>query len=126
MLDPSGKLTLDDITREDYNASFVPLDMRSLPRQAGAFWLRLPLKGLSDAELGTGREQARLDLGDQVPGSPQVWKRSGDKGVPRQVTPDDNGLYPLSGLERGGEVIVRLDGLPGLDSAILDVMLSKC
>lgn len=114
MLDPSGKLTLDDITREDYNASFVPLDMRSLPRQAGAFWLRLPLKGLSDAELGTGREQARLDLGDQVPGSPQVWKRSGDKGVPRQVTPDDNGLYPLSGLERGGEVIVRLDGLPGL------------
>ena len=114
LVDPSGRLTIDDILREDSAGSFAPLNMLSLPRQTGAFWLRLPLGGLSAAELGTGQENARLDLGDQVPGTPQVWVRTGGTTAPRPVMPDENGLYPLPGLQQGGEAIVRLDGLPGL------------
>lgn len=103
LVDPSGRLTIDDILREDSAGSFAPLNMLSLPRQTGAFWLRLPLGGLSAAELGTGQENARLDLGDQVPGTPQVWVRTGGTTAPRPVMPDENGLYPLPGLQQGGK-----------------------
>ena len=114
LVDPSGKLGIGDILKEDNARSFAPLDMRSLPRQTGAVWLRLPLGKLSAAELGTGLESARLDLGDQVPGTPQVWVRASESNTPRLVTPDENGLYPLPGLHQGGEAVIRLDGLPGL------------
>ncbi len=114
LIDASGKLNIEDILNNDNAHAFAPLDMRSLPRQTGAVWLRLPLGKLSAAELGTGLEKARLDLGDQVPGTPQVWVRAGESHTPRPVTPDENGLYPLPGLHQGGEAIVRLEGLPGL------------
>lgn len=112
LTDPGGKLGIDDILKT--GQAFSPLDMRALPREAGVVWLRLPLGRLSAVELGTAQENARLDLGDQVPGTPQVWVRAREAGVPRPVTPDENGLYPLPGLHQGGEAIIRLDGLPGL------------
>lgn len=115
LTDPQGEWDIDAVSGER-SAEFLPYDTRRLFRKAGSTWLRFRLDPLPGAGPLPASAQAMLDLGDQVPGQPRVWLRPGGdaRTQPLLVEPDDAGLFPLTALSGGGDVFVRLDGLPGL------------
>ncbi len=124
-LDPSGRKTVEEISQEAaQNAgAFARFDPQSLPRQAGTMWLRLRLspaaqgaqgaQGAQDAQAAPARDLC-LDLGDQTPRA-RLWTiRPGQPPAPLPGAPGNEGIFPLAALAGGGEILIRLDGLPGL------------
>lgn len=113
LLDPTGMLDISQVSAPERAQAFRRFEVRAPQRQAGTLWLRFRLGPASSASAtASGPAQTRLDLGDQVPGKAQVWTRTGDHPpVPAEAQED---LFSLAGLAGGGDVFVRLDGLPGL------------
>ncbi|MCH5276598.1 MAG: hypothetical protein J1E80_02060 [Desulfovibrionaceae bacterium] len=113
LLDPSGKLDIAEVSAADRAQDFRRFRIHVLRQQAGTLWLRFRLAPASAASATvSGPAQTRLDLGGQVPGKVSVWTRTADHPpVPAEAR---EGLFSLAGLNGGGEVFVRLDGLPGL------------
>ena len=113
LIDPSGSLDIAQVSAPERESDFRPFEAHAPFRQAGAVWLRFRLAPASSASASTaGPAQTRLDLGGQVPGEASVWTRVG--AHPPVPAAAEGGLFPLAGLSGGGEVFVRLDGLPGL------------
>ncbi len=113
LLDASGALNIAQVSAPERASDFHPFEVRAPLRQAGTVWLRFRLAPASSASASTsGPAQTRLDLGGQVPGEASVWTRAG--AHPPVPAAAEEGLFSLAGLNGGGEVFVRLDGLPGL------------
>lgn len=113
LLDPSGSLDISQVSAEDRAQDFRRFRVHALRQRAGTLWLRFRLAPASAASATvSGPAQTRLDLGGQVPGRASVWTRTADHPpVPAEA---QNGLFSLAGLSGGGDVFIRLDGLPGL------------
>lgn len=93
------------------NAAFEPFHVLSQFRNAGVLWLRFTLAPTPNSD--AAQSLAQLDLGKQIPDQPQVWIKAPGREV-QSIQPGSEGLYSLHGLMGGGEVYIRLEGMPGL------------
>ncbi len=88
---------------------FQPFDGEALLRQSGALWLHLALDNVAHASPGS----FRLDLGDQLPPSVEVWLSS--DGIRwKLAVPETEGVYSLAYAGDDGQALIRMDGMPGL------------
>jgi signal transduction histidine kinase len=94
-LDKSGEMDEKEVISAENAQSFRQIDLKNLPHETGAVWLRFILAPLP---AGTPASAIFLDLGESVPGM-SVLKRK------------------ISALPEAGEYaktcLVRLDGVPG-------------
>ena len=107
LLDESGKLELSSVTER--LGEFEPYDIGLLSSRTGTLWLHLDLADVKDSAPHT----LWLDLGTQLPSGVQVWISSDGRSWQSAQT-ESVGLYGLLAAGRQGEVLVRMDGLPGL------------
>ena len=105
--DRDAELSVEDAAgrREE----FLPYDAASLLMQQGAFWLHYSLENTEDPAPHT----LWMDLGSQLPPHVSVWLSS-DGRAWEPVSPSMRGVYSLQSAGRTGEVLIRLDGMPGL------------
>ncbi|MDR0466453.1 MAG: response regulator, partial [Deltaproteobacteria bacterium] len=117
MLDPGGRLNIQEISSADRQNSFEPLDSRFPPHQSGTLWLRFTLE---QRHLLESRPPALLlDMGDNVPGVPllMVPKITSPGGAVewQNIVPGRQGLFLLPEAQALPlTMYVRLDGLPSL------------
>lgn len=116
MLDPTGALTAEDMPRMEQQGAFRPLDIKSLPRENGAVWLRFTMAP-RPAEVRP--PTLLLDLGEDIPETPVLY-------VPRHnvltggtewqsFTPSQRSIFLMPEARTETQTgYVRLDGLPGL------------
>ncbi|MDR2744305.1 MAG: response regulator, partial [Desulfovibrio sp.] len=94
-LDKSGEMDEKEITSAENIQAFRKLDLKNLPHESGAVWLRFILAPPPD---GLPTSVMFLDLGESVPGVP---------ALKRKITP-----LPKAG-KSAMTCLVRLDGMPG-------------
>ena len=106
-LDQSGTLTQSAVLErlED----FQPYGVNVLSRETGTLWLHLKLSDVKDSAPHT----LWLDLGTQMPGGVETWI-SPDGRNWQTVKAESRGVYDLLSAGRQGQVLVRMNGLPGL------------
>ncbi|MBQ5728510.1 MAG: hypothetical protein IIV56_06295, partial [Mailhella sp.] len=85
-----------------------PYVMDLFQREAGAVWFHLALDKTGDSAPHT----LWLDLAMQTPYGTSVLLSKDGRGW-KEVRPDMPGLYPLREAGRHGEVLIRMNGLPG-------------
>ena len=105
--DPEG--SLDQAAAVESLNRFVPYAVEILAKNAGPTWLHLDLADVKDDAPHT----LWLDLGTQIPSGVSVWL-SADGWKWDSVEASSPGLYDLLSAGRRGQVLMRLDGLPGL------------
>lgn len=105
--DPEG--SLDQAGAVESLDRFVPYAVEILSKSAGPLWLHLDLADVKDASPHT----LWLDLGTQIPSGVSVWLSS-DGWNWEAVKASSPGLYDILSAGRRGQVLIRLDGLPGL------------
>ncbi|MDR3358243.1 MAG: hypothetical protein LBN96_05240 [Desulfovibrio sp.] len=94
-LDKSGEMDEKEVTSAENAQAFRQFDLKNMPYETGAVWLRFILSPLSD---GAPASVIFLDLGESMPGSP-AFKRN---------------ISPLPEAEKNAKTcLVRLDGMPG-------------
>lgn len=115
-IDTTGEMDVEEVAALPPESSFVPLDVRHLPRVTGVTWLRFVLDA---ATAGHENSAILLDMGESVPGVPVLfnplfnaysgvveWQET--PSAPRNVL-----LLPKAGTD-AQVCFLRLDGLPGL------------
>ena len=105
--DPEGRL--DQAGAVESLDRFVPYAVEILSKTPGPLWLHLDLADVKDESPHT----LWLDLGTQIPSGVSVWL-SADGWNWESVKAASPGLYDLLPAGRRGQVLIRLDGLPGL------------
>lgn len=106
-LDETGGIGVEEASAR--LSEFTLYSLGPLERRVGALWLYLDLGAVNDSAPHT----LWLDLGEQAPAHVSVWS-SADGRAWKNVSPENRGLYGLSGSGRRGQVLIRMDGLPGL------------
>ena len=107
LADPDG--SLDQKTAAASLSRFVPFAVDVLSRSPGVLWLHLDLADVKDAAPHT----LWLDLGSQIPSGVSVWLSPDGRDF-EQVGAGFSGLYDLLPAGERGQVLIRMDGLPGL------------
>lgn len=107
LLDEEGRLDLASATGR--LGEFEPYAVGSFSPQTGTLWLHLDLADVKDSAPHT----LWLDLGTRLPSGVQVWI-SADGMSWQPVQAESRGVYGLLPAGRQGEVLIRMDGLPGL------------
>ena len=88
---------------------FRPYDVSALSRETGTLWLHLDLADVKDSAPHT----LWLDLGTQTPRGVSAWLSSDGRGW-QSLRAESPGVYDLLSAGRQGQVLLRMDGLPGL------------
>ena len=116
LLDTSGKLTAEDMAQPQQQAAFRPLNLRDLPQDTGAVWLRFTLAG-RPAEVRPAT--MLLDMGDGVPDTPTLFvpKFNVLSGATewQSFTPTQRSVFLMP--ETRAEPVtayIRMEGLPGV------------
>ena len=107
LLDKSG--TLDQSAAAARLNEFSPYAVSVLSRETGALWLHLDLADVKDSAPHT----LWLNLGSQIPAGVSTWI-SADGRTWQSVQAESFGVYDLLSAGRQGQVLLRLNGLPGL------------
>ena len=107
LLDKSG--TLDQSAAAARLNEFLPYAVSVLSRETGALWLHLDLADVKDFAPHT----LWLNLGSQIPAGVSAWI-SADGRTWQSVQAESFGVYDLLSAGRQGQVLLRLNGLPGL------------
>ncbi len=107
LLDEEGGLDLPAVTGR--LGAFRPYDIAPLSTRPGTLWMHLDLADVKDSAPHT----LWLDLGTQLPSGVQVWI-SADGLNWQAAQAQSRGVYGLLSAGRQGEVLIRMDGLPGL------------
>ncbi len=103
-IDPEAKMTVDSVSNEAINSEFKLYNSLTLPDKQGLVWLRIRLSPFTTTP-------AYLDLGDNVQGIVNVWEKKSE-ALAIRIHQADNGMYPLSELSGGGEILIAIEGLP--------------
>ncbi len=106
-LDESGGLDQSAVVEKF--GDFVPFAVSPLSRETGTLWLRLDLSDVKDAAPHT----LWLDLGSQIPAGVSAWITADGRNW-RSLRAEAPGVYDLLSAGRKGQVLLRMDGLPGL------------
>ncbi|MDR2573643.1 MAG: hypothetical protein LBC94_04765 [Desulfovibrio sp.] len=94
-LDESGEMDEKEISALHISQLFQSIDIKNLPRETGALWLRFTLAPLPE---GIRSSPLFLDWGDSVPGLPTLKRK----------------ILPLPTAGKEPQVcLIRLDGMPG-------------
>ncbi|MDR1660379.1 MAG: hypothetical protein LBR94_08620 [Desulfovibrio sp.] len=94
-LDESGDMDGKEVISAENAQAFRRFDLKNLPHETGAVWLRFILAPLPD---GASAPVIFLDLGESVPGMPALKRK----------------ISPLPKAEKDAKTcLVRLDGIPG-------------
>lgn len=114
MVDPTGKLGLEEVFSPSYQQSFQPLDSGT-GRQAGTVWLRIVLAART---ADTAAPSLILDLGDNVPGKALVYlpkRNTAAEGIEwQQISAEERNIFTLPDpLGQQIPIYIKLDGLPG-------------
>ena len=114
MLDPGGRLNIQDISSPERQHAFTPLDMRFPPHQAGTLWLRFTL--------GQRAPESRpatllLDMGDGIPGTPLLFAPKNPLFAStaewQDIQPSQRFLFLLPDAQADPQTMyIRLEGLP--------------
>lgn len=105
--DESGRL--DQAAAAGKLDAFLPYAVGPLSRGTGTLWLHLDLADVKDAAPHT----LWLDLGSQIPSGVSAWL-SADGRTWQAARAESPGVYDLLSAGRQGQVLIRMDGLPGL------------
>jgi hypothetical protein len=114
MLDPGGKLSIQDISAPERQNSFAPLDMRFPPHQPGTLWLRFTL---GQRALESRPATLLLDMGDGVPGTPSLFISKNNPFTDAQewqdIQPSQQSIFLLPDAQTAPQTMyIRLQGLP--------------
>ena len=101
--------TLDQTAVAARLDDFRPYEVSALSRGTGTLWLHLDLADVKDSSPHT----LWLDLGTQIPRGVSAWISADGRGWQR-VRAESPGVYDLLSAGRQGQVLLRMDGLPGL------------
>lgn len=107
LVDADG--TLDQTAAASRLGDFRPYEVSALSRATGTLWLHLDLADVKDSSPHT----LWLDLGTQIPRGVSAWI-SADGRSWQSVRAESAGVYDLLSAGRQGQVLLRMDGLPGL------------
>lgn len=106
---PDEKGELDQAAAAARVHEFRPYAVGPLSRESGTLWLYLDLADVKDVAPHT----LWLDLGTQIPSGISVWL-SADGRTWQKAAAESKGVYGLLSAGNQGQVLVRMDGLPGL------------
>ncbi len=106
---PDGKGALSVEEASDRIQEFTPYHVGPLSRETGTLWLHLDLADVRDEAPHT----LWLDLGTQAPSGVSVWLSSDGRNW-NGARAETTGVYELTSAGRRGQVLIRMDGLPGL------------
>ena len=107
MLDEKGAFSVEEAAGK--LDGFTAYDIGPLSRETGTLWLHLDLSDVKD----TAPHTLWLDLGTQTPSGVSVWLSSDGRNW-QSARAETAGVYELAPAGRHGQVLVRMDGLPGL------------
>lgn len=107
LLDKEGRL--DQTAVAGMLENFTPFSVSPLSRDTGTLWLHLDLADVKDPAPHT----LWLDLGSQIPAGVSVWLTADGRNW-QSLRAEAPGIYDLLSAGRQGQVLVRMDGLPGL------------
>ena len=106
---PDGKGALSVEEASDRLQEFMPYHAGPLSRETGTLWLHLDLADVRDEAPHT----LWLDLGTQAPSGVSVWLSSDGRNW-SSARAETTGVYELTSAGRRGQVLIRMNGLPGL------------
>ena len=114
MLDPGGKLSIQEISSPERQTAFASLDTRFPPHQAGTLWLRFTL---GPRALESRPATLLLDMGNGVPGTPLLFVA---KNTPftsatewQDIQPSRRSIFLLPDAQATPQTMyLRLEGLP--------------
>lgn len=116
LIDPSGKLTVEDMAAPAQQAAFRPLNLEKVPRETGTVWLRFTLAPrVLDARATT----YLLDMGEGVPGTPTLYipKHNvlNDTTEWQDFTPSQRSIFLMPDAQTSPvTAYIKMSGLPGL------------
>ena len=110
LLDPVGKLSLDEVLFPTQQGLFTPYTPWAMPPQNGTLWLRASLAAQPGLETGWLLDVNTLFTG-QAPELPQVWLVPPDSALGKALDPVYPGLYALPPAA-AGTLYLRSPGVP--------------
>lgn len=116
LIDPSGKLTVEDMAASAQQSAFRPLNLDKMPRETGTVWLRFTLAPrVLDARPST----YLLDMGEGVPGTPTLYipKHNvlNDTTEWQDFTPSQRSIFLMPDAQTSPvTAYIKMSGLPGL------------
>ncbi|MDR0238621.1 MAG: hypothetical protein LBI88_00135, partial [Deltaproteobacteria bacterium] len=114
MLDPGGKLSIQEISSAERQHAFASLDTRFPPHQAGTLWLRFTL---GPRALESRPATLLLDIGDGAPGAPLLFVPKNNPFAStaewQDIQPNRHTVFLLPDAQATPQTLyLRLEGLP--------------
>lgn len=116
LVDPSGKLTVEDMADSAQQALFRPLNLEKMPLESGTVWLRFTLAPrVMDARQST----YLLDMGEGVPGTPTLYvpKHNLLTGTVewQEFTPSQRSIFLMPDAQTSPiTAYIKMSGMPGV------------
>lgn len=116
LIDPSGKLTVEDMATPEQQAAFRPLNLEKIPRETGTVWLRFTL---APRVLEARPSTYLLDMGEGVPGTPTLYVPKlnvlTDSTEWQDFTPSQRSIFLMPDAQTNPiTAYIKMAGMPGL------------
>lgn len=116
LIDPGGKLTVEDMTASAQQVAFRPLNLDKMPRETGTVWLRFTL---APKVLDARPTTYLLDMGEGVPGTPTLYLPKlnvlTDTTEWQDFTPSQRSIFLMPDAQTSPvTAYIKMSGMPGL------------